>query len=509
MSKKAPKQRRKLPDRVCGRDIIDAVSICSDSAMRDIQALLKHIAGTERQDADIARIGRVVRLFAKEFPGDRQIFVVRAPGRVNLIGEHTDYNGLAVLPIAIDRDILLVGSPRGDSFIRASNSNASFAPRRFESSDSIPEYPAGDWGNYAKAAAQSLSRHFAGRRLCGFDAMVDGNIPIASGLSSSSALVVAFALAICAANGLDVDRLQLAELLAHGEHYVGTRGGGMDQAVCLLARPGHALKTDFFPLRVEHTPLPRGYRFVVCNSLVAAPKSAAAQSAYNLRASETRIAATVLGRALNKMGRRPDGFKRLGDLYSESLNMGDKDIGALIEETFVEESYSLDETARMLGAKPDDVSQQYFGAFDKAEIASITGLKLRSRTRHVIAEGRRVDRAAEALRNERAEEFGRLMNESHQSCANDYEISTPELDALVSIARDAGALGARLTGAGFGGCTINLVAEDAVERFVEIVEKKYYGEYIAKQRPDLTGLTSQPDRIFICNSVEGAGEVPL
>ena len=478
--------------------------------MRDIRQLIRQFSEAERQGADIARINRALQLFSKEFPGAREVFILRAPGRVNLIGEHTDYNGLPALPIAIDRDIILIGAPRGDPEIHVCNTNESFGSRRFEACGSVEPYSAGDWGNYAKASAQSLALHFPGHRFRGFDAVVDGNIPIASGLSSSSALVVAFALATLAANELEMDRLQLADLLARGEQYVGTRGGGMDQAVCLLAQVGHALKIDFFPLKAEQTALPPGYSFVICNSLVAAPKSAAMRFAYNLRAAETRIAAALMGRALGeKMGRNGAGIERLGDLISGSLNLSDEEIDALLENTLSEESYSTGEAARMLGAEPDDFHRQYFGAFDEAEIESIPGLKLRRRSLHVITEGRRVEQAADALKSGRVEEFGRLMNQSHQSCANDYEISTPELDALVAIARDAGALGARLTGAGFGGCTINLVEENAAEKFVEVVEKKYYHEYITSERPNLNSLANQPDRIFICKAVDGAGEMLL
>jgi N-acetylgalactosamine kinase len=476
--------------------------------MHDIRQLIRRISETERQGAGFSRISRALQLFSKEFPEAREVFVLRAPGRVNLIGEHTDYNGLPVLPIAIDRDIILIGTPRGDPEIHIFNTSESFGPRRFEASDSIQPYSSGDWGNYAKAAAQSVALHFPGHRLRGFEAVVDGNIPIASGLSSSSALVVAFALAVLAANELDMDRLQLADLLARGEQYVGTRGGGMDQAVCLLAQAGHALKIDFFPLRTEQIPLPSGYSFVVCNSLVAAPKAVSTRFAYNLRAAETRVAAALLGRALEaKIGRCGVEIERLGDLCSGALNASDTEIDALTENTLAEESYSPGEAARMLGAEPDDFRRQYFGAFDEAEIESINGLKLRNRARHVITEGRRVRQAADALQSGRAEEFGRLMYQSHRSCAGDYEISTPELDALVTIARDAGALGARLTGAGFGGCAINLVEEDAAEEFVRVVEKNFFGEYIPYKRPDLAGLTNQPDRIFICKAVDGAGEM--
>ena len=486
-------------------DIHQLIQKISDRASTDVSAL-----PSEDADAYLSRVARGLEMFASEVPSARRVFVLRAPGRVNLIGEHTDYNGLPVLPIAIDRDIILIGAPRDDAEIRILNTNESFGPRRFGISDDIESYPPGDWGNYPKAAAQSLSRHFSSRNLRGFDAVIDGDIPIASGLSSSSALVVAFALAILAANNLEMDRLQLAELLARAEQYVGTRGGGMDQAICLLATAGHALEIDFFPLRTRQVPLPSGHRLVVCHSLVVAPKALSTRFAYNLRAAESRIAAALLGRALaGRVGRNNIAIERLGDLFSDELKLSNEGIDSLVQTALLKEAYTPVEAAHLLGLEPEDFRRQHLVAFDEAEARSITQFKPRARARHVISEGRRVRRAAEALRNDRAEKFGRLMNESHRSCANDYEVSTPELDTLVAIARDAGALGARLTGAGFGGCTINLVREADIDGFVRMIQKKYYREYITEKRPDLASSANLPERIFVCNAVGAAGELSL
>src|SRR5207302_10050758 len=174
-----------------------------------------------------------------------------------------------------------------------------FTPRRYELTDAIPPYTGGDWGNYSKAAAQGLVRHCGAALRHGADLLVDGNIPSGAGLSSSSALVVANALALLAANDVDIPYETLAELLPEAERYVGTLSGGMDQATSLLARDGHALRIDFFPLRVRTVPLPAGYSIVVCHSLVQAEKSGAARNAYNLRVVECRLACRVLEHALS------------------------------------------------------------------------------------------------------------------------------------------------------------------------------------------------------------------
>ena len=183
-------------------------------------------------------------------PGRGAALLARAPGRVNLIGEHTDYNGLPVLPIAIDRDVLVAARRRDDDHVDLSNTDAAFPPRQYAVAAAIPPSPAGDWANYAKAAAEALVAEL-GRRglgaLPGGAFRVDGRVPLAAGLSSSSALLVACGLAHLSLAGVALPPAELAELFARAERYVGTLSGGMDQATALLARADHALRIDFFP----------------------------------------------------------------------------------------------------------------------------------------------------------------------------------------------------------------------------------------------------------------------
>ena len=243
-----------------------------------------------------ARYERLLALYHLSFPGQTSAFIVRAPGRVNLIGEHTDYNGYPVMPMAIDRDFVFILAPRTDGTIDIVNESPSFERRTFDARFPVSPYHQGDWGNYIKAAVHGILE--AGwvdpKKAAGFQAIVGGTIPESAGLSSSSALVVASALAFLTANNKRIDKDHLAELLARAERYVGSEGGGMDQAVSLLAETGKALKIDFFPLRTQPVSLPENLSFVVCNSLIRAPKSESIRYAYNRRVIECRLATALV-----------------------------------------------------------------------------------------------------------------------------------------------------------------------------------------------------------------------
>ena len=408
-------------------------------------------------DAFHAAVGRPAR------------FLVRAPGRVNLLGEHTDYNGLPVLPLAIDRSIMMAVAPRQDRTIRLFNTSPHFTPRTYELSDTIPPYTDGDWGNYSKAAAQGLAPHCGTPLQHGADMLVEGDIPSGAGLSSSSALVVANALALLAANEIDIPYETLAELLPLAERYVGTLSGGMDQATSLLAQAGHALRIDFFPLRVRTVPLLAGYSIIVCNSMVQAEKSGAAKHAYNLRVIECRLACRVLESLLGKGVPRP--LNTLGDLAVLFPHRPLLDFLPYLTAQLPERPLTLSEIAALIGTSPDRLREEC-GAVGDA-------FALLRRTRHVLSEAERVEQAERALRDGDALAFGQLMDASHGSCRDDYEISCPELEELVGIAKEAGAIGARLTGAGFGGCTVNLVADPEVSAFLTRIDRYFYRSRLA------------------------------
>jgi len=362
--------------------------------------------------------------------GRRPTHRARAPGRVNLIGEHTDYNGLPVLPMAIQHAVQVVLAARTDGRVRLVNADAQrYAAREFELSRDIEPLERGDWANYVQAAAQELARQGLIER--GMDAFVSGDVPPAAGLSSSSATVVAATLALLAANERTMAREDLMELTARAERYVGVQSGGMDQAISLGGRAGHALRIDFEPLSTRAVRVPEDWRFVVANSLVGAEKAGRARAAYNARVAECRAAlAGVLAdpRAVSW----PRTWRGLVEIVpqAELLAAGDRAL--------------------------------------EGELAR--------RFRHVVTEGARVPQAFDAMeRGERAH-FGELMNASHESLRDDYDVSCPELDELVQIARESGADGARLTGAGFGGCIVALASSEDAQRLMGALRVRFYRE---------------------------------
>ena len=381
--------------------------------------------------------------------------LARAPGRVNLIGEHIDYAGLPVFPMALQREVRIAFRPRDDGLVLAATTDPSYAPCHFELGRHIEPYEDGDWGNYLKAAVQGMVYAYGLER--GFDAVIDSTVPVAAGLSSSSALVIATALAVAGSNGLETDPIELAELMAAAEQYVGTRGGGMDQAISAGARAGCAARVEFAPLRLEAVPVPAGWEFVVAHSLVQAHKSGGAREGYNRRRAETEEA---LARVV--------GYLELP--ASEVLSYRDL-------------------LARVSGSEALDVAEERLEG------------DLLKRFRHVVTENERVVRAEVAMRGESLDGFGMLMNGSHASLAADYQVSIPELDELVGIARDAGAVGARLTGAGMGGCIVALCPSEAVGGVMQAIEDRFYA---VRDRIDDLG-----DHLFVAQPAPGASIEPM
>ena len=376
---------------------------------------------------------------------------VAAPGRVNLIGEHTDYNDLPVLPMAIDRSVVIDFEVIDRPEVKLESSLPDLAPARFTLDDEMGRAPQGDWSNYLRAAAKGLLDE--GTPLArGISGTVHGTVPLAAGLSSSSALVVATSLALLHANGRQMGLLELAATAARAERFVGLEGGGMDQAVCLSGRQGTAVRIDFAPLRITPVPIPDGWRWLIAHSLVRAEKSGAAREAYNRRAATCRASLAALREA-----------------------WGEPDV-----------------TYPDLARRSDVVS--------RAE-AVLDPVSLR-RFRHVISEARRVDEAQAAMEASDPVRFGRLMSSSHASLRDDYEVSISQLDEMVRIAERAGALGARLTGAGFGGCMVALCDEAGVSAVRDSLLEQYYAtrsDHRLEHGPSLTD-----DRIFEVRPSDGA-----
>lgn len=458
------------------------------------------------------RYERLYNLFTAQFQGNRPQFIVRAPGRVNLIGEHTDYNGYPVLPMAIDRDFIFVLASNSGRAIHLQNENPSFDSRTFDAIFPVAPYQQGDWGNYVKAAIHGIldAGLVDAKNALGFDAVIGGTIPESAGLSSSSALVVASAMAFLAASSIPVNETSLADLLAHAERYVGSEGGGMDQAVSLLAEAGKALKIDFFPLKTKHIPLPENVLFVVCNSLIRAPKSEGVRYAYNRRVIECRLATALVSNVVGQKTGRSIRVNRLADLSAGRLGVKPEVLSEWALQAIGNHSLSLAEIARRLGRTRESVEKENCTLRDGTTLKEPNdGFHVWNRYRHVVTEAERVELFGRALQEGDLEEIGSLMNLSHTSCRDDYEISCPELEALVSAAREHGALGARLTGAGFGGCTVNAVLGDNVERFIHAMTVDYYEGYVKREKGrEFTAYRDLRDVMFPCRASKGAGYWP-
>ena len=353
------------------------------------------------------------RRFKDLYHSDSQVY--RAPGRVNLIGEHTDYNEGFVMPAAIDLYTWVAIAPRPDRKLRVRSEN--FAESvEFDLDDPDPR-AAGHWSDYVRGVAVTLGR--GGHPLRGADMLIRGEIPAGAGLSSSASLEVAAGYAMMLSSGLSVDLVELAALAQRAENeFVGARCGIMDQFVTCLGEAGHALLLDCRSLDYRPVPVAEGARLVVCNTMV---KHELARGDYNTRRAECEAGVQFLAERL-------PGVTALRDVTLADLDRHGGGLGGVIYK----------------------------------------------RCRHVITENARVIAAAAALAHGDLNEFGRLMYESHQSLRDDFEVSSVELDTMVNLARaEEGVYGARMTGGGFGGCTVNLVRADRADGFKRAISDGY------------------------------------
>lgn len=414
-----------------------------------------------------------IRIFRREPEWE-----AHAPGRINLIGEHTDYNGCPVLPMALDRDFTALFSSRDDMEIRFHNLDPSFPPRIFETAGKISPYETGDWGNYCKAGVQAM----IDRGTRGMDVLLRGRIPPAAGLSSSSALVVISALMFNAVNGIEVPFPELAGILAAGEQYVGTKGGGMDQAASLLSEKGRALKIDFSPFGYRTVDMPGDCTVIVADTLVQAPKTRETMDKYNLRTVECALGVKLLARTFAEILHIRPHLRLLGDITEENLGMHWDNIWKVINETLHPDPYSVSEVADELLTPAVKIREEFFVRKDGSMLPEPEeGLKIRNRVTHILEERDRVEASASALEKGDLVRFGELMVDSHRSCRDLYEISCAELDRISADLMASGVLGARLTGAGFGGCAIGLTRDRDAGEIIEEVKKRYYRDYLGAE----------------------------
>jgi len=364
-----------------------------------------------------------------------------APGRVNLIGEHTDYNEGFVLPIAIGKKIIMLGQSRSDRLVQVFDLGYK-AEAKFSLGNLSPSKK-DTWANYLMGVMDEIQK--AGYPLQGANLIFTSNIPQRVGLSSSAALEVVTALTMAKLNLLEIKLVEMAHLCRRAENnFVGVACGIMDQYISCLGQKNYALFIDCRSNDYEPVPLKdHNYQIVICNSKV---QRGLVNSEYNKRKEECKMAT---------------------EFFKHKLN---RDIRALRD-------ISIDEYKKYQSKLPEVTAR---------------------RARHIISENYRVQTGVQALRMGNYSAFGQLMIESHQSLKDDYEVSCPELDLLVDLAlKHEGVLGARMTGAGFGGCTLNLLRREYVDAFKKTIKQGY---------KKITGIL--PD-IYVTPPAEGAKVIEL
>uniref|UniRef100_A0A7S0UU43 Galactokinase n=1 Tax=Polytomella parva TaxID=51329 RepID=A0A7S0UU43_9CHLO len=492
---------------------------------------------------DKGRIDEIIAKF-KELYGEVPDAFVRAPGRVNLIGEHIDYMDYSVLPMAIRQDTV-IAVRRGTDKLRIASLDPRnrYAPMEFDIDPSqTVNIKTHYWGNYFLTAYKEVFATLAAKGQsvtpCGLDLLIQGQVPAGSGLSSSAAFSCASALAVLSAHGLTsaLTKGEIADLATRSERNVGVSSGGMDQAASMMGSAGLALHISFHGgLGVEYVQLPStaastststctstsaaGGTFIVMHSLAVANKIEGPEKRYNLRVVECRLACLLLLKGLHLF--TPENCRSVKTLRQIQELAGILDPSAmltLVDEHIRTAPYSASEVLAELdlaSLEADVFGAEDFMAARVLKVAREDGylFPVHRRARHVYSEAARVlefSRVCHAGQGEKSEKeeskndsnqnastttpavtittttaeqlsaLGALMTASHWSCAKDYECSCAELDELVNLALsgEARALGARLTGAGWGGCAVALVRDEQVEAFLEKMRSGFYQKRI-------------------------------
>lgn len=441
-------------------------------------------------------------------------FVSRSPGRVNIIGEHVDYSLYNVLPMAVTVDVLIAARVvESTSNVEPSIKIANINPNKYPSKEIVlhssgtveVDKNSHSWSNYFLAGLRGSLQYLQHKlgdsfRAKGMELLIDGNVPAGGGLSSSAAFVCASALAVMAANDHDISKQDLLDICIVSERAVGVFSGGMDQAASIFSKRGYLLYCRFFPsFSAEHVPVPVSdpeVTFLVAQSFVTSDKAVTAPIHYNLRVVECTLATVALAK-LHDIALNPDdsslGFclRNFQEEIMKKEGRRDEPQGSqvdsmidLIKSTLDKDSYTRDDIARILTISVQELEKQYMSKFP----IRADSFKLRQRALHVLEEAARVLRFRDTLStsgkldNEKLRYLGNLMNETQTSCKDVYECLCPEIDQICSIARNAGAYGSRLTGAGWGGCTVHLVPQDQVAAVTEALKKEYY----FKKFPDIS-----------------------
>jgi N-acetylgalactosamine kinase len=478
--------------------------------------------------ADLTRLA--IETF--EHDSDTQMGIIRAPGRVNLLGTHVDHRGGRVNPIAV-REVAVICFPRADGQIRIANANLEFPPHEFAIADLLPDAAIPDWTDWTFSTPKlledaALLGHWSSyvrapvayftnlwnrpAGLQGFDLFIDSELPKAAGLSSSSALVVATAYALHLVNDRPFEPIELAEACGQAEWYVGTRGGAGDQAAIALGKSGQVSHLDFFPMDGDWSPWPDGYSVVVCHSRVHAQKTANARSIFNERVATYVIALTWVKRLYPQWEAKLEHLRdilRLGvstqDIYEMLLRLPPRASREQIVEALPDD---IDELTKLFGTH-DDPEEGYrvrdICLYGLAECQRSERLADCLRAGDIIGAGRLIDLSHEGDRVTRIDQSGARVpcdtgvsdeglsgliadisssDESTRDAASlamqpgGYACSAPDVDELVDLARGVdGVVGAGLIGAGLGGCVEVVVRDDSVDRLRDELLRCYYEKY--------------------------------
>jgi len=468
----------------------------------------------------------IVEEFGRIYGHNENIFIAHSPARVNLMGVHIEHQGGDCNYVTVNKEIIVVVSKRYDDKVVMNNIDS----RRFETRsfyigeelnvkergdwlnyiDKIEIIP-GDWSNYIRAAVLSLQDRCVDIELKGMNILVSGNIPISGGLSSSSALVIATALATMKVNNLNIPSEELTELCGKGEWFVGTRGGAGDHAAMLFGKRGFVSHVKFFPFKIESVALPKGYKIVVCNSFKEAMKGAKTKSLFNEKVATYEMGTMLIQELFPQFS---DRILRLTDLNTKNIGVDDVSIYRILKS--LPELISREELLKRLPHQ----REKLYNIF-KTHSNPKEGYKVRQVCLFGLAENQRARIFADLLTNENMEEIGKMMSVSHdgdrivrfdqiwnktkwdnrvtdeyldrlmedlQSCdptrvkrallcyqPGGYGCSIEELDRLVDITSNVdGVIGAGLTGAGLGGCVVVIIRKENVKELRQAVRENYY-----------------------------------
>ncbi|KAK4405451.1 Galactokinase [Sesamum angolense] len=399
--------------------------------------------GSQLEEAEL-RFNKLKSKFI-DFFGQPPDIYARSPGRVNLIGEHIDYEGYSVLPMAIRQDTIVAIRKRD-----AARGRKCFGLQMLIARSILCVLTLQILIRYKGFYEYAKSKGIDVGEAVGLDVVVDGIVPTGSGLSSSAAFVCSATIAIMAAFGANFPKKELAQLTCECERHIGTQSGGMDQAISVMAQSGFAALIDFNPIRGTEVQLPAGGTFIIAHSLAESQKAVTAATNYN------------------KQGcRMPFSFYPV----------------LAVKEFLKEEPYSAEDIEQITNAKLETIFANSPSSLDVLKAAK--NFKLHQRAAHVYSEAKRVYAFKDTVSSKLSEEdmlkkLGDLMNDSHYSCSFLYECSCPELEELVKICRNNSALGARLTGAGWGGCAVALVKENTVPQFILNLKEQFFQARIDK-----------------------------